>query len=289
MIRTARLRAFLAMAALVAVMTPHAGHGQDRPAKRIVSLNMCTDELLLRLADRDQIASVTWLSQDRRNANLADEAAGFPANHGLAEEVMRLAPDLVLAGRYTTRTTTSVLKRMGVRVVEFGVPQTLPEVEDQIRSFSALVGHPARGDAMVADMRARLGALAAPPGSMRPGAFVLRPNGFTASRGSLVDDILTRAGLDNLAARLDLGNYGQVPLETVILQGTELLVVDDDREGPPSLATILLRHPAITSLRREIATVSVPGKLWTCAGPSVVDAIELLEAATRELRRRGAS
>ncbi|MFC2255124.1 hypothetical protein ACETRX_36715 [Labrys portucalensis] len=41
--------------------------------RRIVSIKMCTDELLLRLADRDRAASVTWLSHDPRNANMARE------------------------------------------------------------------------------------------------------------------------------------------------------------------------------------------------------------------------
>jgi iron complex transport system substrate-binding protein len=73
---------------------------EAKPA-RVVSINMCTDELLLRLADRDRIASVTWLSRDGRNANMAEVAATIPANHGLAEEVVSYHPDLVLAGVYT--------------------------------------------------------------------------------------------------------------------------------------------------------------------------------------------
>jgi ABC-type Fe3+-hydroxamate transport system substrate-binding protein len=91
---------------------------EARPA-RIVSINMCTDELLLRLADRDRIASVTWLSHDGRNANMADLAAEFPADHGLAEEVASYHPDLVLAGVYTTRSTVQLLKAIGIKVVEF--------------------------------------------------------------------------------------------------------------------------------------------------------------------------
>ena len=69
-----------------------------RPA-RIVSINMCTDELLLRLVDRDRIASVTWLSQDGRNANMAEVAATIPANHGLAEEVGLLSSRSRARGR----------------------------------------------------------------------------------------------------------------------------------------------------------------------------------------------
>ena len=120
-----------------------------RPA-RIVSINMWTDELLLRLVDRDRIASVTWLSQDGRNANMADVAATIPANHGLAEEVVSYHPDLVLAGVYTTRTTVQLLKGTGLKVVEFGVPKTIDGVRQQIRDVAKVIDEGARGEAHVA-------------------------------------------------------------------------------------------------------------------------------------------
>jgi hypothetical protein len=78
----------------------------DKPA-RIVSLNMCTDDLLLRLADPARIASVTWLSRAQRGSNVADIAARLPVNHGLAEEIIPLDPDLVIAGTFSTRTAVA--------------------------------------------------------------------------------------------------------------------------------------------------------------------------------------
>ena len=252
---------------------------EDARPSRIVSLNMCTDELLLRLVPPDRIASVTWLSQDPRSANMADIARRVPANHGLAEEVRAQRPDLVVAGRYTTRLTVAMLRRAGIRVVDFDVPNDLPAIYAQIREFARVVGERARGEALVSAMEASLSEPI--PAMERPGAFVLRPNGFTAGRGSLVDEILTKAGLDNLAARLDLGNYGQVPLETVVLEGASVLVMDGERAGPPSLATALLDHPVLAKLRRRLRAVSIPSRLWTCAGPGVVEAVERLRTDTR--------
>src|ERR1700733_14105217 len=88
--------------------------------KRIVSLNLCTDELVLRLADHSNIASVTWLSKDPISANAVDLAADVPVNHGLAEEVIPLDPDLIVAGTFTARTAVAMLKQTGFPVTEFG-------------------------------------------------------------------------------------------------------------------------------------------------------------------------
>jgi iron complex transport system substrate-binding protein len=127
-----------------------------KPAS-IVSLNTCTDELVLRLADRAAIASVTWLSQDPRNANMAQLARTIPANHRLVEQVRALEPDLV-AGAYTTRNTVALLKRVGVPVREFGVPRNLAEMRDEIAEMAGLLGQPERGQALITEINRRLDA-----------------------------------------------------------------------------------------------------------------------------------
>jgi iron complex transport system substrate-binding protein len=255
----------------------------ERPA-RIVSLNMCTDELVLRLADPARIASVTWLSQDPRNANMAEAARRIPANHGLAEEVLGFRPDLVVAGTYTTRATVSLLARVGVTVREFGVPRNLAEMKAQIAEMAEVLGEPARGQALLAEIEERLQALAARRADRPVRAIVLRPNGFTVGRGLLVDEILTRAGLVNIAAELGVESYGQIALETVALGGAELLILNETPDGPPSLAHEILHHPVIDRLGERLKLVALPSRLWTCAGPSVLDAIELLVRAVEEKR-----
>ncbi|MBD3847278.1 ABC transporter substrate-binding protein [Bosea sp. SSUT16] len=272
------LRAALVVAGFVLAATAAA---RAQP-ERIVSLNMCTDELVLRLADAKRIASVTWLSQDPLNANMAEVARRIPANHGLVEQVLALKPDLVVAGAYTTRATIGLLKRVGASPREFSVPRNLAEMRAQIREMAALLGAQTRGEALIADIDARLDVLVARRPARPLRAIVLRPNGFTVGRGSLVDEILTRAGLVNIAAELGIESYGQIPLETVALAGAEVLVLNDTPDGPPSLAHEVLHHPVIARLSGRLRLVALPSRLWTCAGPSVVDAIEQLVAQTEQ-------
>jgi iron complex transport system substrate-binding protein len=250
----------------------------DAPAQpqRIVSLNMCTDELVLRLASLKHVASVTWLSQDPRNANMAARALVIPANHGLVEEVLAYKPDLVVAGAYTTRATVALLKRVGVTVREFGVPRNLAEMRAQIRDMAVLLGEQQNGEELIAAIDARLAALADRPRPAHPRAIVLRPNGFTTRRGSLVDEILTAAGLINLAAELGIDNYSQIALETVALGKADILILNTTPDGPPSLAHEILHHPVLARLGDRLKLIALPAKLWTCAGPAVIDAIELL-------------
>jgi len=267
---------------------PLAADPSNKPT-RIVSLNLCADQLLLRLAGRPNIASVTWLSRDPNNSNVAELAAQVPVNHGLAEEVIPLRPDLVIAGVYTTRAAVALLKRVGIPVMELGVPRNLDEVRAQIRDMAQAVGERDAGERIIGEVDQRLAVLppASPPSG--PRAIMLNPNGITVGADTLVDEIMTRAGLTNLATRLGVDRNGRIPLEIVVRGGVDVLILNAGREGPPSLATEILHHPALTALSGRVRLVVLPSRLWVCGGPEVVEATERLARVANDLRAAGAT
>ncbi len=266
---------------------PLQASAQTQP-RRIVSINVCTDELLLRLAPASRIASVTWLSRDREGSNVADLAARMPINYGLAEEVIPLAPDLVVTGIATIRAAVALLNRAGVPVVEFGIANNFTDFRAQARKMAALLGDIGRGEQLIRDIDHRLDAIGLEPGAVntidRPTALVFNPNGFTDGSGTLVDEIMTRAGLDNLASHPDFANYDRVPLEVLAERAPDVLVVGESRDGPPALATELLKHPVIARLQPHTHIVVLPSRLWTCPGPASVDAIDILKAVADKVR-----
>lgn len=271
------LSALLSHLALLALSAP--ALAQASGPQRIVSINQCADELLLRLADRDRIASVTYFSRDAANSNVTALGEGIPVNHGLAEEIMSYRPDVVLAGAYSSQTAVQVLRRLGVRVVAFDAPRTMDDVRAQIRGIAAAIGEPARGEAMVREIDAGLAAFPPPAPPLR--AIVMQPNGFTVDKGSLVEELMKRAGLDNLASRIEAGSYLSIPLEAVALQEADVMILNGEVYDAPSLATEALNHPIIAALGRRLKVISIAPKLWTCAGPNLVDAVRSLIAQTR--------
>ncbi|KAB1073781.1 ABC transporter substrate-binding protein [Methylobacterium planeticum] len=257
-----------------------AGDAEGRPA-RVVSMNLCADELLLRLADREQIAAVSYLARDPRGSNVAEQAEGLPRTRGLSEEVIALKPDLIIAGAFTTRATVALLKRIGFPPLEIGVPADFDGMRGQIRMVAAALGHPERGEAMIAELDARLAEAMQWAGTPRLRALVMRPNAFTVAPGSLGDAVLTAAGLINVAAEIGQDRTGQVSLEAAALADVDLVILDEGARGAPSLADALLRHPVLAELRRQGRTVSVPNRLWTCPGPQVAEVVTRLVAAAR--------
>jgi iron complex transport system substrate-binding protein len=269
---------------LVVAVTSAAAAGTDARPARIVSLNMCTDDLLLRLVEPDRIASVTWLSHDARNSNVAELARRVGQNHGLAEEIIPLDPDLVIAGIFSARTAVALLKRTKIRLAELGIPKSFAEMRQQIADVARLVDEIPAGERLISLMDARLAAI--PPASgPRPRAIVLNPNGATVGRDTLVGEIMTLAGLQNVAAELGIESYGTVPLEHVVLNAVDILIVSASRDGPPALATEILRHPVLGRLADRVRIVSVPSRLWNCGTPAAVEAVELLRKAVGAFHR----
>lgn len=277
------------VAAVVAVATVQAlkcpAQAGEKPSS-VVSINLCADELVLRLADPGQVRSVTWLARDSLASSVRERARAVAVNRGLAEEVVPLSPDLVVAGIYTTRMTVAFLKRLGIPVMDLGVPGTQAEVRDQIRRVAAALGNEAAGEAVIANLETAMEAAVADSDAVKPTALVLRPNGFTAGRGSLVDDLMTRAGLANLAAELQADGLGQLPLERIVAAKPDVLVVNADPDAPASLAQALLDHPALAELKETATVVEVPTRLWTCAGPQLIEAMAILKSAADEARTR---
>jgi iron complex transport system substrate-binding protein len=274
--RKGRARVSLAAAMLVAVVSVPA-LAQQKP-QRIVSLNLCTDQLLLELVERERIAAVSFLAADPEFSAVAEKAKGVPANRGLAEEIVALKPDLVLAHAYAGRQAVAMLQRLGVRVVEIDLPQDMEAVKAQIVVMADAVQEQARGQAMIEDIERRLAALPS-PADPRPTAAIYEPSGYAFGANSLADAILREAGYDNLAAKLGVGGYARLGLENLLADPPDILVVDDTAIDRRSMAQEFLDHPALRQRFAGERRVTVPRRLWICGGPSVAEAASLLAAA----------
>ncbi len=252
--------------------------------QRIVSLNLCADELVLRLAAPGTVKSVTWLARDATLSNVSALAQTVPVNRGLAEDVVPLAPDLVIAGAYTTRTAVALLRRLNIQVLELGVPTSVDEALAQINTVAEALGTQKNGTQLIAEIRNGLADLSATSErSAQPIAAVYQPNGFTIGKGSLVNDLLIRAGLRNLAVERRIDNYGALPLEWLLLAQPDLLVVNAAEDRGPAIAYEVLRHPALVQRYRGDRVVGVPSAWWSCPGPRLVDAVQRLRHAARRL------
>lgn len=248
---------------------------QEAP-HRVVSMNACTDQMAMLIAGEGQLHSVSYLASDPGTSVLAAEAGRYAVNHGLAEEVFLMQPDLVIAGTYSTRATVALLKRLGIRVEEFQPENSFDDIRANLSRMGVILGREQRANELVAELDRRLAALNA---DKRPDLSVATyyANSYTSGAGTLVDAIVKASGLTNIAAELGLSGTARLPLELLVLARPDLLVDGESRYSAPALAQENLVHPAYRALAAETASVAVPARYTLCGAPFTAEAARLMQ------------
>lgn len=252
----------------------------DDRAQRIVSINLCTDQLLLLLAERQRIASVSFMASNAIYSAYAERVGDLPLNHARIEEIVAYQPDLVLAYELSDSMLVNFLRRLGYRVELVAVPETLTQVSDTILSVAELLGERDRGVAVVEQMSQHLAqAEARHAGKQRPLAVIYGPNGYSPGANTLSGSVLETAGFRNLSRQMD-NNYGAtIPLEQLLFHRPEVFVISDEEPNVNSMAQKKLSHPALRRTMTNARVAHVTARYWSCPTPEIVNAVDELERA----------
>jgi len=240
------------------------------PPKRIVSLNLCADQLVLALADRAQIAGLTRYAADPQMSAAAAQARGLTVMHGSAEEIMAIDPDLVIGMPARRSPAIAVLKARKYPALDIKSPDDYPAILRSIRDVAKAVGHPERGEALIARMDRDLASL--PHGNTGKVAAYYQRRGYMTGTGTLIDDLMTRAGLVNLAGRLGKPALSQMSLEEMVAAHPDFLIVDTATDKVVDQGTAMMHHPVLDAIPR----IGIPQAWTVCGGPAYVKAAKAL-------------
>lgn len=254
---------------------PHSAHAEPTPA-RVVSMNLCTDQMAMLLAEPGQLVSVSHLALDPLASTMVEAAAGYEINRGGAEQIFLMQPDLVLAGTFTSVASVTLLRSLGVEVVQFPPVQSLVDVAAQMREMGAVLGQAERGAAMASEFEAAVAAFRHEGRAAT--AAIYYPNGYTTGAGTLSDDILRLTGFANIGAEAGITGGGILPLERLVMAAPEMIVTSSPYPGASRSEEILM-HPALAALRAKAGTARVTDADWICGLPSLLRAVEGMAAA----------
>lgn len=256
----------------------HPAQSQE-PPKRVVSINVCTDQLAMLLADEKQLQSVSYLSRDPLLSVMTEKAKRLPVNHGQAEEVFLMKPDLVLAGTFSSRATVELLRDLGMRVEEFAPARSFEDITAHMKRMGELLGRKKEADAQIAAMDAALSAIKRPDRKLTVALYYA--NSYTSGRGTLIDEAIRMAGLDNIADKAGVRGSAMLPLEMLVMEKPDILV-RGSRGRPPALAFENFEHPALRALEGHTRTVALNDNLTVCGGPFSVEAVARLAEVARD-------
>ena len=234
---------------------------------RVVSLNLCTDELLLLLGSPEQIASVTHLSQREEETPLWREARRHRANDGTLASAASVRPDLVLTmGGGGDR--LGIAERLGIRAVDLPFPQSLDDVVASIRTVASALEREAAGEAAVQ----RIEELRRSAPRAAVDALWIGGGGRTVAATGLEAQWMALGGFRQRPI-----NGDRVLLEELLVRPPAVLLRSDYRQDQYSQGQAWLNHP-LAHAARGSRTIGTDGRRWTCMGPPLVDEILRLRA-----------
>jgi iron complex transport system substrate-binding protein len=214
----------------------------DRP-RRIMSLTVCTDELLMDLAPPSRIASISYLSREKAALKLWPEAARLPVNHNSAEEILTERPDLVLTLVYASTDMRGLLEKSGIRFLEVPQAGNFDQIRAVTRMVGDAIGERARAEQLIARMDATLRELATDKPKQTIHVVGWGGGGFVPGGDSLFNAVLDEAGGRNIARR---DSYYDV--ESLIAARPDILAFADDYIDTPSLRRDQDDHPLLMRL-----------------------------------------
>jgi iron complex transport system substrate-binding protein len=242
--------------------------------QHIMSLTVCTDELLMDLAAPGQIASLSYLSREKAALKLWPQAASLPVNHNTAEEVLALKPDLVLTLPYASTGLRALLEKSGIRILEIPQAQNFDQIRAATRQVANAIGARPRAEALIAHMDTTLSQLAATAPARKIRVAGWGGGGFVPGRESLFDAMLQAAGAVNIVG--GEGSY-YYDVESLIAAQPDILAYGDDYIDTPSLHMDQNDHPALLKLFANRRIV-YPAALYGCGVPQSADAARALRA-----------
>ncbi len=261
----------------VSVSSPNSEHPM-----RIVSLDFCADQYVLKLADRAQVLALSP-DAERDFSFMRDAAQGIPTVRSLAEDVLILKPDLVVRSYGGGPNAADFFERAGVPVLQVGwassidgegvdtIPQVIADVADGL-------GQSARGQQLIADFETRLETIQA--AASDKSALYMTPTGVTTGGATMAHKMLEAAGLSNFS---DKPGWHSLPLERLAYERPDMVAAAFfDAKFNHGNGWSAARHPIA---KRELAgadMVPLEGAWLACGGWFILEAVEALAAEAND-------
>ncbi len=197
---------------------------------RIVSQTVGTDELLLALAEPEQIAALSHLARDGDYSAVADQAKAYPQlESGDSETILKYQPTLVLGADFSRAELLRQVENAGVRVMRFTRYESLEDAYANLRLLARELGPSAeiKAERIIESCEQRVARLQERLTGHEP-VRVIAPStyGVIGGAGTTFQDLCDHAGAENLAATLG-GLVGHVapPIEQMLNWPIEKVVL----------------------------------------------------------------
>ena len=243
-------------------------------AKRVVSLDYCADQYVLKLVDRSKIAALS-MDAGREFSYMREKATGLRQIRPSAESVLALRPDFIVRSYGGGPNAAAFYRGLGLPVLQISYTSTINQVQQEIERIGDEFGVAGQAALIIVDMKSRLAQAAASKNARS--LLYVTPGGITSGPGSLVHELIEAAGFTNFQSS---PGWQPLPLEKLTMQQPEMLATAFYGGNKANHRNFwsAARHPIIRDQLDSTRSITLDSATTTCGGWFLVDAVEKLAA-----------
>ena len=237
----------------------------SKPA-RIISLDLCTDWMLLKYAEQSSVLALSplvkrfpadWIKSD------------ITSHDGSLEQILTLEPDLVLVGEFNASLLRQRLDKLGVNVVSLSLPKTLQQVHEYEQNFLEMLGE-SRDRATTAFIKRN-------SEGVGPRLLLLGANGGGTGHDTLEHEMIELAGWQNYVTE---PGYTRLELEKLVVDPPDAIMWS--APASKALANNFMQHPALKHAIPAERWLETDYGNWQCQGPWTWEQVKQLQQARKQ-------
>ena len=203
---------------------------------------------------------------------MREAAKGLPSVRSSAEDVIVLKPDLVIRSYGGGPQAAKFFERAGIPVVNIGWADDIEGLKTVTMDVATALGAPDKGKAIVNKMTTRLNALE--KREHKPMALYVTPAGTTSGPGTLIDEMIVAAGLENFESS---PGWRSLPLERLAYEQPDMIAAAFfDTNKTERHGWSAMRHPIAREQMKNLPTVDLKGSWMSCGAWFAIEAVEAL-------------
>jgi iron complex transport system substrate-binding protein len=249
------------------------------PPRRVASLNLSADEVLIEILPPDRLVSVTRWADEAGTSNIVGRVppSVFRIQKVDMELLVALAPDLVVVSEYTDADFLRLLERSGIRHHRMKGLASLAGVRAAILDLARVVGATDKAGQLVARYDATLRELERRLAGARRPRVLYWAGGMTAGGDTAIGALIEGAGGINVGREMGVQGIAPPGAERAFVADPDVVLVG----AWPLAVESLKRDPLLSQLRavRDGRIVVMPNELLVALSQYTADACWHLAAA----------
>lgn len=251
--------------------------------KRIVSLVPSATETLFALGLGDTVVSVTKWDNYPVDVQKEVEYVFEDSIRPNSEQILELAPDLIIMGLMgNDQKDIEAIRNLKIPVLTIN-PQTLVETYQTIEMFGKLTNSQEQAHKIVSGMKEKEQVIVEKINTIKDIDRLkvwteVDENLFTPGKGTFLNELLTKAGANNIAA--DVQGWGQYNSEQVIAKDPQVIFSTYGYYQKDAVANIIARKgwQNVQAVKNK-RVIELDSDMVTRTGPRIVDGLESIAKA----------